>query len=200
MAKKKKNSATVANKNRSSKKTLTAPRTRTGTKNSKPKRRTAKKRSTTASPETPQLRLTWDLARLMTEGLPTADTRSHAYHFICDEGISLTWVCEVLSKVLGRTITVSQVTKTLRRSHVPMITLSPGDDGPTNSPSHMPSSDYRTLIQLFAFPGNPKKVNMSSDTFMHPRGMSIVETTPEFAAVKKHKAWVRLKKMRDSVG
>ena len=142
------------------------------------------------------MRLAWDLATLLEDGLPSDGTRSDAYQYVCDKSVSLTWICEVLSEVIGRAVSESEVRYILERNEVPMLTLEVGDGGQGISPSHMPNSDYRTLMQMFDFQGSPKKANNEEDTFIHPRGLVVLEAVPNYAAVRKHGEWGEVKKCR----
>ncbi len=192
MAKKKKKALSSASKKGTSKKKPTAPRKRS----IKKKPTQAKKKSRGAKKGSSEMRLTWDLATLLEDGLPSDGTRSDAYHFVLDEGVSLTWICEVLSEAIGRVVVEKQVKSVLSRNEVPMLTLYPGDDGSSSGFANMPMSDYRTLIQQFRFEGSPKKVNYEKDTFVHPRGLGVLESVPDYAAVRNHGEWRRLKKHR----
>ena len=146
MAKKKKKALSRASKKRTSKKKPTAPRKRS-IKEKPTQARTKKSRG--AKKGSSKMRLTWDLATLLENGLPSDGTRSDAYRYVCDEGVSLTWIFEVLSEVRGRAVSESEVRYILELNGVPMLTLEVGDDGQGVSPSHMPNSDYRTLMQMF---------------------------------------------------
>lgn len=193
MAKKKKKALSRASKKGTSKKKPTAPRKRSIKKKPTQAR---KKKSRGAKKGSSEMRLTWDLATLLEDGLPSDGTRSDAYHFVLDEGVSLTWICEVLAEAIGRVVLEKQVKSVLRRNEVPMLTLYPGDDGSSSGFANMPMSDYRTLIQQFRFAGSPKKVNYEKDTFVHPRGLNVLESVPDYAAVRTHGEWRRLKKHR----
>lgn len=159
-------------------------------------RRLSKKKSTT-SKSSPSLRLAWDLAELMKAGLPSNEKRSDAYVKIVDEGVSLTWVCEMLTQACGRAVSKKQVTDILARKGIPFIRLHRNDQHSSPSFSHLPLTGHAAIVRHFDFPGNPKKgADMISDTYLHPRGLAVLEKEPAFAAIAKNKEWITVKKSR----
>lgn len=159
-------------------------------------RRLSKKKATT-SKSSPSLRLAWDLAELMTAGLPSNEKRSDAYMKIVNEGVSLTWVCEMLTQACGRAVSKKQVTDTLARKGIPFIRLHRNDQHSSPSFSHLPLTDYAAIVRLFNFSGNPKKgADMISDTYLHPRGLAVLDKERGFAAVADEEEWIAVKEDR----
>jgi len=133
----------------------------------------------------------------MKAGLPSNEKRSEAYRKIVDEGVSLTWVCELLTQACGRAVTEKRITEILTRKGTPFIRLHRNDAFSSPSYSHAPRTDYAAIVRHFDFPGNPKKgADMISDTYLHPRGLDVLEKEPAFAAVAKDKEWITVKKRR----
>jgi len=132
----------------------------------------------------------------MTAGLPSNEKRSDAYVKIVDEGVSLTWVCEMLTQACGRAVSKKQVTDILARKGIPFIRLHRNDQHSSPSFSRLPLTDYAAIVRHFDFPGNPKKGADMSDTYLHPRSLAVLERERGFAAVADEEEWISVKEDR----
>ena len=95
-----------------------------------------------------------------------------------EKGVSLFGVCDLLENDLGLTVTMQEVIDHLTQSGVDVVEV------PT---------EYGFMTSLFDFSGWYKTWKCVCEPFMDLTGITVLETVPQYAGLKKHPAWKELK-------